>query len=666
MLHRFLFYNAASSDVNEMERGLKRSTEDKKWYKRYIIKYFQNTIYRYCFTAPWIAPALKKDFFICNPQYGCHLPQYVNAFNTWVYLAEHVLNGKEYNFIQRCMYMFIDDHMANIYKLSISARINIIENNNQKDRLLLQPYITQIIMQILPPSRNNKNNLNQVIHLLQKSQPQRCQIRNLKSIVVTYIEESTHTFEFLLTIIKFSLLGLYPHCKCRLNFQGRDIIFDTFINQLSHKGFFIKWFRNSPTETQIFLFYCLKEFLVHAVRISAKVWDVVDEKYKWNKFDKQVSEFMDLIRSTLSNVAKREYNFVNRSNWMVIIEPLLQNVSKNHTKLFRTTPQLSFYGKTALSIQKFFISKNKYDTTEIITSKMPKILWCLMQRLYVKEDLLYLLTSFNIDKGIIQKLHDKTFTDKDFKDCDIYTLECIYETCKVFDRRMTSGTFVLPKHLYDMQVKALKKKNEDNVLDTKAGLNFLCTSCNDIKIFLMKKTPSSRHSNKLAKGSLRVVVSNEEDKLRWVCGKRAERHTKNTKRRFKKNNEDDDEKVIMQNNRKIAKEKIRDVTSRRCINTDLLEVDLLGQSLFFNSNLMLLCSNCANATVIDNNCFTHFEYLNCQNCLQERKTICIKCNAKETTCTEVLTFDSTRCQFCISYFCTTCNNTHAAKQPVKI
>ena len=37
---------------------------------------------------------------------------------------------------------------------------------------------------------------------------------------------------------------------------------------------------------------------------------------------------MDLIRNTLSNVAKREYNFVNRSNWMVILEPLLQNVSK--------------------------------------------------------------------------------------------------------------------------------------------------------------------------------------------------------------------------------------------------------------------------------------------------------------------------------------------------
>ena len=50
----------------------------------------------------------------------------------------------------------------------------------------------------------------------------------------------------------------------------------------------------------------------------------------------------------------------------------------------------------------------------------------------------------------------------------------------------------------------------------------------------MKNTPSSRHSNKLAKGSLRVVVSNEKDGLRWVCGKRAERHTKNTKRRFKR------------------------------------------------------------------------------------------------------------------------------------
>ena len=580
-------------------------------------------------------------------------------------MAEHVLSSTEQDFAQRCIYMFIDDHMPNIYKLTISARINVIEYNNFKDRLLLQPYVTQIIMQILPPSRNNKNNLNQVIHLLQKSQPQRCQIRNLKSIVVSYIEESTHTFDFLLTIIKYSLLGLYPHCKKRLNFEGREIIFDTFVNQLSHKGFFIKWFRNSPTETQIFLFYCLKEFLVYAVRTSAKVWDVVDKKYNWSKFDTQVSEFMDLIRNTLSNVAKREYNFVNRSNWMVILEPLLQNVSKNHTKLFRTTPQLSFYGKTALSIQKFFISKNKFDTTEIITNKMPIILWRLMQRLHVKEDLLYLLTCFKIKKSIIEKLHDQTFSEKDFNECNLYTLECIYETCKIFDRRITSGTYVLPQHLYDMQVKALKERSIDGVLDTKAGLNFLCTSCNDIKIFLMKNTPSSRHSNKLAKGSLRVVVSNEKDGLRWVCGKRAERHTKNTKRRFKRRCEDDDEKAILQNNRKVAKEKIRDVTSKRCISTDLLEVDLLGQSLFFNSKLMLLCSNCANATVVDNTCFSNFEYLNCQNCTQERKTKCVKCNSL-SACSEVLTFDSKKCQFCITYFCSTCATTHAQKQPVKI
>lgn len=658
----YLFYNEASPKI-PIERGLNVKLGN-AWFKEQLLTYFENTIYKYCFNAPWIAPKLDPEYIICKPKFAKMFPEYMNCVNTWIYLSERLVNNKQQRFIQHCLYMFIDIHMPNIYKLSISPRIKIAEKLSTKDELLLKPYVTQIIMQILPPSRNNKNTLNQIIHLLQKSMPQRCQIRNLQTIVISYIQENDKTFQFLLLIIKHSLLGLYPHCKTRLNYEGREIIFDAFVNQLSHKDFFVKWFRNSPTETQIFLFYCLKEFLVHTVQVCAQIWDIVNKKYKWYKFDKQVSDFMDQIRKKLSNISKREYTFVNRSNWMLMLEPLLQNVSKNHTKLFRTTPQLSFYGKTALSIQKFFISKNKFNTTDIITSNMPKVLWKLMQRLYVKEDLLCFLHFFKIDKRIIHKLQNQTFTDKDFNDCNLYTLECIYETCKIFDRRSSSGTFILPQHLYDMQIESLKRKN-NSILDKKAGINFLCTSCNDIKIFLMKKTTSSRHSNKLAKGSLRVVVSNETERLKWVCGRRAERHTKNTKRKFKPE-QPLDEKQIIQQNRKIAKEKLRDVTSKRCISTDLLEVDLLGQSLFFNSKLMLLCTSCANATVIDNECFKYSPYLNCQNCIQERKKICNKCHTKDINCMEVLTFNSNICQFCISYFCQSCVNNFACKQPIKI
>ncbi len=660
MSHLCLFYNKASfyKDTFTIEGGLKLQTTI--WFKLELHKYFNNTIYKHCFQPPWIAPRLHEKFIVFRPKYGACLPEYVNAINTWIYLTKR-LQGSDKILIKRCLFHFIDIHMHNIYKLNLSPRIDVQENLNN-DMNTLRPLVTQIITQILPPTRNK--NLGQIIHLLQKSMPQRCQIRNLQTIVISYIQESDKTFQFLLLIIKHSLLGLYPHCKVLLNYEGREIIFDTFVNQLSHKTFFIKWLRNGPTETQIFLFYCLKEFLVYAVRMSATVYNVVDEKYNWGKFDKQVSEFMDSIRQTLSNVAVREYTFVNRSNWMIYLDPLLQNVSKNHTKLFRTTPQLSYYGKTSTFIQKFFISKNKFTTTSLITDNMPKIMWKILQRLAKKEDLWYFLTFFNVRKDIIHKLINQTFSDKDFNQCNIYTLECIYECCKLLDRRISSGLFILPQHLYDMQINVLKKRSDDNTIDKTTGLNFICTSCNDIKIFLMKKSTSSRHSNKLAKGSLRVVVSNEVDNLRWVCGKRAERHTKNTKRKFK--TQEKTEKEIIQNNRKIAKEKIRDITSKRCISTDLLEVDLLGQSLLFNGKLMILCSSCASATVVDNKSFNYDQYLNCQTCTSEKKQICTKCKSNEHICSELLVYDSTICKFCIAYFCPSCATHCSNKQPIKI
>lgn len=593
---------------------------------------------------------------IWNPQDGnVKCKNFVKAVNIWIMLSENVEN----TFIQMCLFKFIDMHLYNIHQVETTG--NFVYEELIEDSLT-DMYMPKVIMDVLPPSKPAKDK-NRILHTLSKALPQRCQIRNLKDIILGYVNEDDIFFKFLLEVIKHSLFGSYEHCKVRLNFQGRTILYKSFNTQLNSKPFFTKWFRNGDNH-QVLIFFCLKEYLIHTVRQVSPMYEIVDKMYGWSKFDEQVCNFMNKIRVMLNNISRREYNFMNLSDWISNVESVLLNASKSHIKLFRTTPQITYYTKVKNQLTKFFVEKEIFKTYETIPPQIIDFLWAIMQRLKNFKNIFKIMHLFNIPEEIAQRLINKTFSPEHFTQQSEYTLRLIIEFCRIIDLRRNIGFYILPEHLYKSQLVAMQKRESLEKLTKKdldiLGINYVCLICHDVKMFLMKTNcNSSRHSNKLAKGSLRVIVNNcsQNGNLQYVCGRRCERHQRHGKRKWK-----DDRKIAQ---RKIIKEKQREATSHRCIETPLQELSMLGHCLMFYNKIIHICTNCGNTCLINNTSFNKSVELNCSMCIQSSKKKCEKCS-NLIQCNEILVLDTQTAMFRTANICQNCTTIYAQVQPIQI
>ena len=619
---------------------------EKPWYLTELIKYFSSTPYAHCFESPWTCEKTDPTWI---PKAPLKSVEYVNAVNTWIFLSENV----ESHFIQRCLFSLIDRHMCNIKQVDGQG---LFQCTYVSDYDLTDYIIPSVIMDVLPPSKPTKDK-KKILHALSKALPARCQIRNLREILVNYVSESDTFFHFLLKVLKNSLFGIYPHCKCRLNFKGRFILHDSFKKQLSSKPFFCKWFRSG--EHQVLVFFCLKEFLIHAVRQASPCFEVIDKKFGWAKFDEQVQSFMSRIRERLNILAEREFHFLVRSDWIVNIESILLNASKQHIKLFRTTQLVTYYSKIHSLIIKHFTTKNEFNIYDIVTTEMTHFIWSIIQRLYRPENIFKVLHIFGVPLNVADMLMEQSFGQEHFQEQSDKTLKIVLEFLRIIELRKKCGLFILPQHLFQRQVQAICVKENCTKEECKDfGLNFICFVCNDLKLFIMKETTLSRHSNRLAKGSLRIVVDNRtETSLRYICGRRCERHQRHAKRKWK----DSGHTAL----RKLTKEKLRDAVSNRCINTPLKEVDMIGHFLSYFQKFIFLCTECGNACLVNKKCFELSPVLNCGMCLQNKKKTCEKCFAV-CACNNVLVLDTKLGRFRTGKLCASCSSLYASKQPIKL
>lgn len=522
-----------------------------------------------------------------------------------------------------------------------------------QNHFVCDSFLSRIVMDILPPCKNSKDK-NKILHLLSKACPKRCQIRNLKEIVLQYATEDDDVYVFLVEVMKKSLLGCYDHCKVMLDFEGRHIFYLMFFYQMTNKDFFLKWFANG--NHQIFIFFCLKEFLCDAIIQMKTVNDFIEEKWKWSVFHEQVVSSMDNSRQILNTIAKREYNLLNRSDWISSVESFLFQVSKQHIKLFRTSNAVTYESKLQVMLNKYIVST---DHNYQFSLQPGKFLWQVMQRSKDMEVIYYALKVLGITDSTIDKLRDQTFQASDFAALTLTQLFSLKEFCRLLHLQRTTSIFVLPQHLYEKQLLALKKK-EDHKCNHNHNLGYICFVCNDIKFFLTKISTSSRHSNKLARGSLRVVVDNDigmgsANSLCFVCGRKPERHVKNSKKKWK-----DDKKAI---SRKLFKEKQRNFLSKQCIKTPLKEIDLLGHVMQFNNKMIVLCTSCGNVCMMDSDSFSYSTTLNCKVCHVSKTQTCIKCHM-ETTCNRILVFNRQRPILHKAPMCNNCTNVYAQQQPV--
>jgi len=659
-----VFFKLVSAPLLKLKKegALEMHNNNKKWYTKRLVEEFRNSSYEGVFSAPFICQAVAKNP-IWNPVHkNCYF--FVNAVNCWINLSKEVEN----NFLKKCLLLQIDLYLPRILEIENSGTFSSFGlNTSVYWKMLEDKLLPLIISEVLPPSKNN-NSKNHILHLLSKAQPLRCQIRNLQQIILNYCNESNETYSFIMMILHRSLFGLYECAEEKLCFEGRVTIYKSFVTQLSSKSFFTRWFRSNQSNScshQIYIFYALKEFLINAVKQCAPVYDVLDKKYSWSKFHNQVVTFMDSTRKKLNLIAVREYNFLERSDWLASIETILSSAAKQHIKLFRTTVVLGYYQKLKNDICKFFYSKDKFCVDKYLNKRVKEFLWRFTQR-SGSTSLFNVLPCCGIDVSLVEALKNKTFSNKDFHKVDERSLEFIVEICRLEELKKNITFYTLPQHIYEEQKKTLALKERMDVADeNKAGpynphptaaLNFVCFVCSDVKIFIMSQNrKNNRHSNRLSRGSLRIVVNNNNDNLQLCCGKRAERHTKNGKRKFRHTQD--------AKNRKLKKEKIRDALADRCVDTPCQQLDLLGNALSYNNKLYIICCLCGNACILHKDAYNHSILPNCQTCYKQHyKNVCVKCNSNQHTI-DIMCLDKQTGYFMTAPFCNNCAAYHT-KQPI--
>lgn len=611
------------------------------------MEYFQGTIYCGCFLEPWLCPELET--YIWKPKEPKNIA-FVKAVNTWIHLIQVTDNP----FIQRCLYKWIDTNNLKIINMDYGNYPTIRLMDFMDDRILCK-FISQIIMDILPPCKQTKDK-NKILHLLSKACPKRCQIRNLKEIVFQYASTDNETYQFLLEVMKKSIFGAYDHAKVLLCFEARHVFYVMFQFQMQNKDFFLKWFQNN--NHQIFIFFCLKEYLCDAIAQVKTVNDFIEEKWNWSIFHEQVVHSMDSTRRILNTIAKREYNLLHKSDWISSAESFLSQISKQHIKLFRTTPSNSYLSKLETMLNKYLITEN---APLAINKEISHFFLSVMQRTRDPKVIFQSLLAAGISTDTVHAMYRETFSQTDFRMMVYKDLFIMKEFCRLYELIKHTAIFVLPQHLYKKQKEALINK-EQCTANHNHNIGYICFVCKDVKFFLTKFSNSSRHSNKLARGSLRVVVDNDESifetkKLNFVCGRKPERHVKNSKRKW-----NDDKKAV---SRKIFKEKQRNRLSRQCIATPLQEIDLLGHALQFNNKMMVLCTSCANVCMLDASSYNYSTTLNCQVCFLGKHEKCIKCE-NVTSCNKVLVFNRKKTRMHQAPMCSSCSGVYALKQPIII
>ena len=634
------------------------NTPDALWFTKRLEEEFLNSEYEGAFSSPFICAKAKEMVWVpvkSNCSFFC------NAVNIWIYLSTVVEN----KFLKKCLLLQIDLYLPRILEIDNSGTFtsfglnNVVYWKHLDDKLL-----PLIISEVLPPSKSSPKN--HILHLLSKAQPLRCQIRNLQQIILNYCNESDETYSFIMMILKRSLFGLYECAEEKLCFQGRVAIYKSFVTQLCSKSFFTRWFRSSQNNShQIFIFYCLKEYLINSVKQCAPVYEVLDKKYEWSRFHNQVVSFMDSTRAKLNLISRREYTFLQRSDWLASIEQILCSAAKQHIKLFRTTVVLGYYQKLKNDICKFFYAQEKYAVDTHITKEVKELLWRYTQRCG-KESLFNILPSCGIDVSLVEALNNQTFSSKDFHKIDLRSLEFVVEICRLKQLKKNITFYTLPQHIFEEQKKTLALKERMDVGNENregpfhphptSGLNFVCFVCSDVKIFLMSQNrKNNRHSNRLSRGSLRIVVNNNNDNLQLCCGRRAERHTKNGKRKFRHSQD--------AKNRKLRKERIRDALADRCVSTPCQQLDLLGSALSYNNKLYIICCLCGNACILHKDAYRHSILPNCMTCYKQHyKNVCVKCNSNQHTI-DIMCLDKQTGYFMTAPFCNNCA-VYANKQPI--
>ena len=176
----------------------------------------------------------------------------------------------------------------------------------------------------------NKLKMEPIVHLMCKALPQRCQIRNLREIIANYCQTDDLVHEFMRSALLCSILGMYKHCKVRLNWKARKLLLRRFVYMKPNRMQMQEW---PFTMYQHLLFYVIKEFLTY----SMKMIPLCTKNFagRTNGIHlKTVHGAMDTVRNTIQGNVTRS-NVI--AEWLSQVESTLMSVNKQQLQFVQTS-----------------------------------------------------------------------------------------------------------------------------------------------------------------------------------------------------------------------------------------------------------------------------------------------------------------------------------------
>lgn len=469
----------------------------------------------------------------------------------------------------------------------------------------------------------NKPKMEPIVHLMCKALPQRCQIRNLREIISNYCQTDDLVHEFMRSALLCSILGMYRHCKTRLNWKARKQILRRFVYMNPNRMQMQEWLF---TIYQHLLFYIIKEFLTYSMGMIPALYEELCATYKWNTFEKTVHNAMDNVRQTIQKNVQQSSLI---KDWLAHIESNLMQVNKQQLgNLFR--PQRQTFTQTVVTICDKIDENNRQINPHVsFPTEYHSIMREMVKRTPRGTVNVEWLRYFNVKQESITSLVNmyqhyqqntyRTDLRKLLQGSSRHDFEAIRELFYIYHQTHHEiRVFNLPQHYYVEQCRALRRRyglTADEPLEDYVGEIYCCLSCNTFKGFTIKD--DGKCNNLFANGHHKIIIDDET--LKCYCGRRCEKtDTKKRKRilleSFLDGAELDEHRK--RDDKKNWKTSRKAMQNDLCASTECLKFNMLGTILQFYGTLYLFCPSCGNPTSFKASQFDEHGFT-CGQCLKE-------------------------------------------------
>ena len=474
-----------------------------------------------------------------------------------------------------------------------------------------------------------------LVHLISKSLPQRCTIRNLSDILRSYCKKSDEVYTFVIGCMKASLLGLYKHASVRPPFHIRRILINVF--KTYSKIQFLQWMLLNH---QQLLFYIIKEFLVFSCKLIPSLYHEICLRYSWDKFEDGVLHAMNKVRKY------ENFDPENPMQFKLVESDLATENKQQIHHLYR--PIKSSFASTVLSECDKIDDESYVTKTHLkISSEWKDLMYQIAIRIKDRHIPFDMLECFHVSEesrstiSQIQEVYmeegSKTSLNQFLRNLNKNNraeFETIRDYCDAFDRKMNIRLFYLPVHTYIGQCQALRRKHKiptEKELPEHCGEVLVCLNCKTFKSFINHHDAKGKPMNLYAYGHSKVLVEhccdmNGKESLKIFCGKRCDKSDGKKRHNYASNSisgymdVSEDQLQTQQyerNKKRQCKEMRKDHMNDICSNTEVIKVSLLGRALQFYNKIYTICPSCGNAMAYSGKHFNGEKGFYCGCCLSE-------------------------------------------------